>query len=380
MLCPYCVREVEVFEATEKNSEKDSLSDGLSDQASGSSKANERGQERSVLKHRCPHCGETVPSMYVNDYRRFPPLVATGVGFTGHGKTVYFASLFHALRHDLLASLWPQFFTLALDEESLRAVLDNMAILNDGRLPAATPVNFSRPTLLRLANVPTLRDATLAIYDLSGETFANIAQREEYTQYVSRARTALFLVCIPELMQVEGAFSLPVAMEKLLNNYIARIANIGGDTHNQRLLVVYTKADVLSDYLKHESWEALRNYVSAGPFEGLGSMRVYMARLKYISTLLEDFTERGVKARMFMNMAREHFRGVDFCMVSALGAAPNGNHLTVRINPSRVLDPLLTIMAMAPEDFDSGHESTDSDPKPGGGCLPGWMRFRKPGR
>jgi len=46
----------------------------------------------------CPKCKEAVPTKYINDYYDFSPVVLSTVGFRGHGKTVYLASLLYNLR------------------------------------------------------------------------------------------------------------------------------------------------------------------------------------------------------------------------------------------------------------------------------------------
>ena len=65
----------------------------------------------------CPECNEQVPPMYVRGYKEFPPLVVSAVGLRGHGKTVYFASLFYLLKESPLSAFWqPDFFALSLSD------------------------------------------------------------------------------------------------------------------------------------------------------------------------------------------------------------------------------------------------------------------------
>ncbi len=72
-----------------------------------------------------PDCRQRVPALYVEKYRRCPPVVANAIGFSGHGKTVYFAALFYALKKLRLSQHWQGFFTMAPNEDSLNLTLVN---------------------------------------------------------------------------------------------------------------------------------------------------------------------------------------------------------------------------------------------------------------
>ncbi|NCO38519.1 MAG: hypothetical protein COZ06_27200 [Armatimonadetes bacterium CG_4_10_14_3_um_filter_66_18] len=119
----------------------------------------------------CPLCNEQIPALYANDYRRYPPVVASALGFRQHGKTVYLASLFHALKRLKLADHWTEFFTMALNEDSLDTAYENVGLLEQGELPDSTPKNFPRPTMVRLNGVPQHANCTLLCYDTAGECF-----------------------------------------------------------------------------------------------------------------------------------------------------------------------------------------------------------------
>ena len=149
--------------------------------------------------YRCPKCKLDVPPMYVRGYAKYPPVVGSAVGFTGHGKTVYLASLMHELRGERLAKCWPRFHNLALNDESLTRVVDNMTSLRNGILPEATPVNLEAPTLLRLSGVPKLGSVTLCVYDVSGEVFRRGTTIGKYAPFVAKAKTVLLLISMAEL-------------------------------------------------------------------------------------------------------------------------------------------------------------------------------------
>ncbi len=338
MLCPYCLAEAE-FELTSK------VASGLSDEDPADAKLPNpsAGSGPGPVRYRCPQCRSTVPTMYVKDYDEYPPVVTSAVGFSGHGKTVYFASLFHALRNEGLTEQWPEFYSLALDDPSLKTVLENMAMLDEGSVPSASPKNFQRPTLLRLACVPGLGNCTLAIYDISGEAFKEGVQVEQYARFVARAQTAMFMISIPELLK-EGR-DYATALERLLTAYLIGLRELGGDPAEQDLVVVYTKADILAKHL--DGWQTIRGYVAADPYDGLADTYQYLNQLGAMSALLAKFTVKAVRAVGFYTAATHNFRSVRFCMISSLGAEPGPDgKLRVKISPRRVLDPLLMLVAM----------------------------------
>jgi hypothetical protein len=76
--------------------------------------------ENSAPIYLCPTCNEQVPALYSQDYRQYPPVVVSAIGFRQHGKTVYFASLFYTLKKLALARDWPEFFTMGLDDDRTR--------------------------------------------------------------------------------------------------------------------------------------------------------------------------------------------------------------------------------------------------------------------
>ncbi|MCS7254569.1 MAG: hypothetical protein RMK18_11690 [Armatimonadota bacterium] len=308
MLCPFCLEDVR-FKKTRQSSK---------------------------VSYACPVCNEHVPILYVQEYEQYPPVVVNAIGFRGHGKTVYFATLFYVLSKQRLGKHWNKFFTMCLNEESLDTVRMNVRMLEEGILPESTPKNFPRPTIVRLQNVPTYPDCTLLFYDTSGEAFEKASQLVQFASFVKRARTVVFLLSITELDDI------PTKMRDLLNIYIIGIGDLGGQTHNQHLLVVYTKADKMESYLTE--YPDLRDYLKQGTVDGLANMKGYIQRMRKVSDCLKEFTRNTLQAEEFLNAAQEYFKSVSFCIVSALGASPTENKLSVEITPKRVLDPLFWLM------------------------------------
>jgi len=283
----------------------------------------------------CPECMEPIPALYVQDYRRYPPVVVSAVGFRGHGKTVYFAALFYALKKLRLARQWPDFWTRGLNEESLETIYHNVDMLADGTLPNSTPKNFPRPTLVQVNGIPGQPNCTWLCYDTGGEAFERASLLRENARFVARARTAVFLVALPGMKDPANE------MYKLLNTYALGMAEMGSDTRRQHLVIVYTKADEISGLAGR--WAYLKDYLLRSG-TGLADQERYMDELAFVSEEIRAFTSAELGADEFLNLARHSFSSVSFSIVSALGAKPGERRLRAAVMPRRVMDPILWLM------------------------------------
>lgn len=282
----------------------------------------------------CPSCNEQAPALYVHDYRKYPPVVTSAVGFRQHGKTVYFASLFYTLKRLSLARDWPEFFTMGLNEDSLDTVYGNANLLQHGDLPDSTPKNFPRPTMLRIKGVPIQPNSTLLFFDTGGESFEKPTQLVQFGGFVRRAKTAMFLVSPADMTDVR------TGMQQLLNTYVIGLRELGGNPQDQHLVVVYTKADKLVPHFGTK-WQDLYTYLLEGSVESLARPDRYMQGMYNTSNRLLEFTEKELESHEFLNIAREYFKSINFSIISALGTEPEGSHMAVNIVPRRIMDPLL---------------------------------------
>lgn len=143
----------------------------------------------------CPSQDDLVPPLYLDYYRKKPPVVVSTIGFRGHGKTVYLASLFFTFQGDQLPRIWRRsgFGTMCLNKDSLKTVSDGVDALKQGKLPPPNPQTFPKPTMVHINGVPMQRDYTLLFYDAAGESFEDAEKLVKYAGFVRRARTVLFL-------------------------------------------------------------------------------------------------------------------------------------------------------------------------------------------
>jgi len=315
MLCPFCLAQVKQF------------------------------TKNANTGYTCLECKESVPALYVDGYSQYPPVVLSSVGFRGHGKTVYLAALFHVLAHYELPRHWEGFYKTAPGDHSLEILDANIRMLKEGKLPDSTAQNFPKPTLVQVKGIPTGKGATLLCYDVAGESFEKATRMVTYARFFTRSTTVLFLLSIPDLER-EGA-NVAQEMERLLTIYRNGIAELGGNTRLQRLVVMYTKADEWTA-LFHDQYSELRNYLQAGTFDGLADYPTYKKSLFAISEQLRTLTAEHLQAQAFLNNAEDNFDGVRFCVVSALGASPKDQQLQTSIAPRRVLDPLLWVLDKDP--------------------------------
>jgi len=311
----------------------------------------------------CPDCDERVPSMYVRGYDEYPPKIVSAVGLRGHGKTVYFASLLYILKESPLPAFWqPDSFALSLSDQDLVTVQSNARMLKDGKLPGSTPMNFPRPTMLRVAGIPMWqkqRNCTFVFYDTSGEAFERASELVKYARFARQAQMIMLLISLTDLKDP------PHQMQTLLNTYVIGIEDLGGSTRNQDLMVVYTKADEIVDRLSSPPWNNVQTYLAGGSVRSLAEVRGYRRGMYETSNWLYEFTRRELGSNEFVNLAETSFRSVGFSIVSALGAAPDDGQLSTKVNPLRVLDPIIWMMEMAPPTPRRRSEGT---------APPGWLK------
>ena len=307
MLCPYCVEEIK---KTEKN---------------------------------CPKCEKEIPLLYKKYYpnsgifTKKEPVVMSAVGFSGHGKTVYFASLLYVMNNEL-TKVWQRFFRQSIDREAVDIVRQNSRMLEQRELPESTRQNFPHPNVHHLAHLPKHKNKLLVIYDTSGEAFEEDLRLERYASFVTRTRTVMFLI---SLIDLENPISENI--HRLLDVYVQGMERLKANSKKQNLIVVFTKADVLLDkYFK--DYPDIAHHLTSPSYVELGDYKKYVSKLQAISSALADFMKNTLDAHNFVNMAKDSFKSVSYCAISSLGHAPEGARLKDNMSPIRVADPLLWIL------------------------------------
>lgn len=291
----------------------------------------------------CESCKEPLHKLYQkHSDGNHPPELISIVGFSGHGKTVYLASLLYALTYEIQQA-WPGFFRRSLDQHAIDHLRRNMDILRGGDLPDSTRLNFPKPSIQQLQHMPGYRSRVVALYDPPGEAFDVDQRIEKYARFVAQARATFFLISLEDLEPPYGG-----EMHRLLEVYTLGMANLDAKSHQQHLIVVFTKADaLLNEFLSGKP--TLVNYLDDDSPMLLQDMSTYFAQMQSTSEALSQFVRTELQAENFDNLAQDEFKSVTYCIVSALGSPPEISEeqeakLSVAIQPRRVLDPLLWLL------------------------------------
>jgi hypothetical protein len=288
----------------------------------------------------CGRCSAALPAMYrqYHDGRGSrSPINVSVIGYRGHGKTVYLTALFHILEKHL-TRIWPGFFRQALNQQSVDVLHENMALLQQGQLPAGTRLMFPEPSIHRLVGMPRFGDRTVLLYDPPGEAFNADTGVEKYAHYVTRSQCVLLLISLSDMEP-----PLYENMQRLLETYKLGLSRLGAyQSYSQHLVVVYTKADLLAT--RFDLPHNLRDYLLQPEEETIGDLDSHIRAMYETSDQLADFTSSSLRAHGFVNSAQSYFRSVRYCAVSALGSDPGGQRFEVEIAPRHALDPLLWVL------------------------------------
>lgn len=314
MICPYCLQALTNRENTCENST-------------------------------CQKMGQPLPALYrqLHENGGPSPLAVSVVGFPGHGKTYFIASLFNIME-DILPAIWSekgflgrqkQFTRFALNQETIETLNMLISLYRRGELLPKTPVIFPAPSVHRLDDIPGIGDRTMILYDPPGEAFNTIDNVKGLASYASQSDTVVLLMSLNDLPHGDEALQ----MGKLLEIYINGLGELGRTQHNkQHLLLVYTKADIVKD--RFQLPPKVLDYLQSVDVPSYKSVREYRRQMKSISEALCSFTTHELRATGFLGNANKRFKSVEFSICSALGTSEPG----VIPEARRVLDPLLWVL------------------------------------
>ena len=298
MLCPFCLQEVKQFKEAKAGN---------------------------VLNYTCPQCNEPIPLRYVRDYNEYPPVIFPLIGLRGHGKTCYLASLFLQLEEEA-PHWWEDFSCSPVDDSALRIIREKQAALKQGNLPDSTPVLFPRPVILQLTRVPELGNWHLLAYDIAGETFNQVEQLQTYGGYLTRSPVVVWLVSLLDLDGQKELMDFTV-------RYTQALLSLGGNPKSQELLLVLGKGDEIINELPPAAKKILQS----------GNNDIDMEEFYDVSQELGDWLENNGYAN-FVREAKREFKNVEFTVVSALGAKPQGRKLLTSTSQRQVLAPLIYLI------------------------------------
>jgi hypothetical protein len=293
----------------------------------------------------CQKAGQALPALYRQLHKGGgpAPLTVSIVGFPGHGKTYFIASLFHIME-DALPTAWngkgfwghqKQFTRLALNQETIEILNNLITLYRRGELLPKTPVIFPEPSIHRLDDIPDIGERTMILYDPPGEAFNTIDSVKGLASYASQSNTMMLLMSLVDLTPNNEALE----MGKLLEIYLNGLGELGRTYRNkQHLLIVYTKADLVKDRFRLPP-EVL-SYLEHSDIPCSRAVRGYRRQMKSISDALRNFTVNELRATGFLGNATRRFKSVEFSICSALGTPEPG----IVPESRRVLDPMLWVL------------------------------------
>ena len=285
----------------------------------------------------CPNCGAVVPTRYVEE--RLEQKLIAPVGFSGHGKTLYLTVLMGSLIDRRTYNLDSSFLLEPLNQEAFDVVVKGWERLKAGMLPEPTGMAFQSPSLARVFGLGKDVARYVTFFDVQGGTF----ERWDPTQLDPRILTffaeADVLLVMFSPAEKTGVRNLQMLMQAYVNHTVSQPGGVAS-LKRKRVVLVHTKGDELLPFLQNLGYADVANYLLADPDPADAG---YMTVLRYISDRLADFTARAIPGGAgFHAMCRRNFGSLEYCVVSALGSAPDANnHLPSGVTPRRVLDPLL---------------------------------------
>lgn len=299
----------------------------------------------------CTVANKEIPSDFLNE----ESLSIALLGAKASGKSNYIGVLINEIKRKMTASFNCS-LSLTSSEESrefyYRAYYDPLfknGIVVDATNESTTEV----PPLIfplrfmdkknRITNV-----AALTFYDTAGENLKSTENMLINNRYVPNADGIILLLDplqIPSIREkLQGKMSLPAqntdvveVLSRIVQN-IRDVKNIRG-TIKIPLALVFTKIDALEQFdilredscLRSESEHLARGMFVETDFEN-------------VNIEMQDVLENWMDAELVQQM--KNFEKYAFFGLTALGGVPNGTRLAGnKINPRRVLDPLLWLLA-----------------------------------
>jgi len=307
--------------------------------------------------YRCDTCTKhiycpTYPDKEIPpEYLKLQSFPIALLGAKASGKSNYIGVLVQEIKHKMEL---PFNCSLTLDNRtaSLEAYEQYYyrPLYLGGHTVSATEAGIEIPPLIfPLKFWKTHKDTALTFYDTAGENLDHVDSMQQFTGYISYAQGIILLLDplqIPDVrdqLTAKGFTGLPelnTEAAKILDAVIQVIRRVSNnrDVIKIPIALVLTKIDVLEQYDILPADSCLRTesaHLQYGRFVQPDFKRTHHEIEALISNWLQ-----GALMSYIRQFGRYAFFGV-----SALGANPNGATLVTGVNPRRVLDPLLWLLA-----------------------------------
>jgi hypothetical protein len=293
-------------------------------------------------KESCPVCKKELPVQYVHDYETCQPFFVQVFGWSKVGKTMFLSALTSVLMK--MSKIWPEYYCAAVSAVSQSKVQEINDYHARGQMPTPTQLDGNEVYIMLLKNMELWGSRALVTRDCAGETFENFKVPVEEAPFLLNAPTTFMFISLPDLPNSGGR-----SMNMLLENYVNTLMKYGinFDTEKRKLVVVFTKADLIENLPAN-----LRNYLISDPiWAAINSsqevpqmdaveMQEYLEAMGRVSDALRDWIQREASGQVFVRFAVSKNIDVRFSLISSTGS-PVDNNATMKeaLAPRRVLDP-----------------------------------------
>lgn len=312
-------------------------------------------------KAKCMKCTVARKSVYCNvvnkeipsDFLNEESLSIALLGAKASGKSNYIGVLINEIKRKMTAS-FNCTLSLTSSEESREFYNTHYyePLYKYGSVVDATSQNDVPPLIFPLRFMDKknriTQVAALSFYDTAGENLDSTEDMLVNNRYVPNADGIILLLDplqIPSIRnKLQGKMTLPAQNTDVVE-VLSRIVQNIRDVKNVRgtikipLALVFTKIDALEQFdilredscLRSESEHLARGVFVETDFEN-------------VNIEMQDVLENWLDAELIQQM--KNFEKYAFFGLTALGGVPNGTKLSgSKINPRRVLDPLLWLLA-----------------------------------
>jgi uridine kinase len=305
----------------------------------------------------CPHCHSILPKT-IGNYRN---LIVAIIGARECGKSHYLAMLIHQLRN--ITSIHTNnlhIYAEAIDEETLSRYKNDFynPIFNHNRIiiqteSAITNTTVKRPLVYSLLierkifNIIPIRDIiTLILFDTAGEDLNTINTMKLVNKYICSSDGIILLIDPLQLQQVRLKISPSTPIPQInteTTDIITRTTRLIQETlqlDEHRLInipiaVSFTKFDAIEQLLPNDHpYYSIPNHNEGFNLSDFHSIN------NEISSLLDDWG-----CNYIIQQITKSYRHNGFFALTALGCNPHSTQVINNIKPTRVLEPLLWILA-----------------------------------
>ena len=289
----------------------------------------------------CVKCSAEVPRNYIANARQRPPIWMVTVGYSQHGKSTFVDGLTTVI--EKLIRISPGTVYTYLDEATRKKIIETRKGNQQGILPGSTqrPV----PMLISLPHFLGNESNTLVIYDMPGEIFDDPGEIEKYSEVIKQAETIWFLISLRDMEKDQEGRSIA----DLVNIYVGGLQQLNAPIKGRRVLVVYTKSDLILEGLPAH----LQDYLAEDPYSNLPQMTMedvkkapfrdldYWEKMQAASQWLKEYTYDKVPGGdALIGLVEHNEMALSFTAVSSVPGA-DGRTIGTAIPRYRVLDPLI---------------------------------------